>query len=176
MSASALHLLPRAAGLAMLFVAACHRQEPTPAALPAASSAASVAPDRLEPNELAEGTEIAFKLKLPRGMQVTFRGPFEVRAEGNIEADRVANYIRKHMHSDGVEVGAARTIFGNARVRGDPQAPACQVEVIASGTRTRLIIRDLTPEKYDPSLTPEQRWKKFGLDPNGRLIDPQHME
>lgn len=161
----------------MLLGASCSRGNDvaaTDAGPPAASSAA--APDRVDPSELAEGREVAFGLKLPRGMRITFRSPFEIQAESELPPERIANYVRQRMRSEGVEVGAARTIFDRARLRNDESAPFCRVEVVRVGDRTRLVIRDLTPEKIDPTLSPEERWRKFGLDPNGRLIDPSHME
>ncbi len=160
----------------LLMAAACRRDDPAePASV--ASVSVSAAPDRLDPFELAEGSETVFRFRLPRGMRVTFRGPFEVQAEGPVEAERLANYVRKRMRSEGVEVGAARTVFDRARIRDDAEAPFCRVEVVKTVTGARIVIRDLTPEKIEePDLPPEERWRKHGLDPNGRLIDPTHME
>lgn len=116
------------------------------------------------------------EINVPRGMAIRFRTPFALEAEGKIAAEQVANYIRKRMKSDGIEVGAARTIFNRAQKRDDSQAPFCTVEVAPAGPRTRLTFRDLTPEKSDPSLTPEELMRRHGLDPTGRLADPTHME
>jgi len=161
----------------VLLIAAACRRDDTAASAAAASASGSSAPDRLDPLELAEGSETVFRFKLPRGMRVTFRGPFEVHAEGPVEAERLANYVRKRMKSEGVEVGAARTVFDRARIRDDTEAPFCRVEVVKTGTGARIVLRDLTPEKIeDPDLPPEERWRKHGLDPNGRLVDPTHME
>ena len=143
---------------------------------PSLSVSDSVSPDRLEPDELPEGSEVAFQFTLPRGMRIRFRGPFEIEALGNLPAERVANYVRKRVKSQGVEIGAARTVFDRARLREDESAPFCQIEVSGIDGVTHLVIRDLTPPRVEPELTPEERWKRHGLDPNGGLLDPSRMQ
>ncbi len=149
---------------------------PTPIPSAAAPSAPA-RPDRIDPNDLAEGTDKAFDLKIPRGMQVTIRAPNEVDAVGRLPAEKIANYVRKRIEAETVELGAARTVFNRAKVKGEPTGRWVRIEVeLLRDTTTRLVVRDLSPPKVDPTLTPEERWKQFGLDPHGGVMDPTHQE
>jgi hypothetical protein len=99
-----------------------------------------------------------------------------VEAVGRIPAEQIANYVRKRVRVDGVELGAARTVFDRASVLGDSSGHLVRVEVEVSIDGTRLVVRSLAPHKMvDPNLTPEERRKKFGLDPKGAVIDPSHL-
>jgi hypothetical protein len=161
-------LLPLWTGLA------CSRAEPPPAPAPAPSASAPV--DRLEPNEIPEGTLLAFGLKLPRGMTLAYQGPDEVHAVGGLAPERVANYVRKHVQVEAVELGAARTVFDRARVLGDATGRPVRIEVMHYDHGTKMVVRNLAPPKVlDPELSPEDRWRKFGLDPNGNIIDPTQL-
>lgn len=162
----------------VLPVSACSRGDAAKPSAPVASSpsASAAALDRLSPDEIAEGVETAFDLKIPRDLRVIYRAPDEVDALGSIAAERVANFVRKRVQVDGVELGAARTVFNNARVRGEPTGRYLRVEVIAKDDTTELVVKDLTPPRLDPNLTQEERWRKHGLDPNGAILDPTHLK
>jgi hypothetical protein len=132
--------------------------------------------DRLEPGEIPEGTERAFGLKIPRGMKIVYSGPEQIDAEGNYGAERMANYVRKRVKVDGVELGAARTVFDHARVLGDNSDRTVRVEVVTTEFGSRLVVKNRTPTKdLDPGLTPEERLRKYGLDPKGNVIDPTKL-
>jgi hypothetical protein len=154
----------------------CGAKKQPPAPLAEAPPQPPSSPDRLDPNEAAEGLESAFDLKIPRGMRVSFRGPDEVDAVGQMPAERVANYVRRRVVVDGVELGAARTVFDRARVKGEPTGRRVRVEVIADDPETKLVVRDLSLPKADLSLSPEERWKQFGFDKDGKLADPSRMK
>ncbi len=38
------------------------------------------------------------------------------------------------------------------------------------------MIKDITPPPLEPGLTDEERWKKAGLTPDGKPIDPKKLE
>ena len=160
--------------LLLLLPASC--REEAPEAPPAQPSARPPAPvDHLEPGELKEGTVDAFGLKIPAVLKVDLRAPSRIEAEGRISAEKLANYVRKRTKAQSVELGAARTVFENARVLGNDKSPPLRIEVVPKQHRTRLIVRDLSPPPVDPLLTPEERWKKYGYDKNGNLLDPDKM-
>lgn len=144
------------------------------AGLPAAPVASRA--DRLDPLEVPEGDRQAFALKVPRGMSVIYDGPDEVQATGMITPERLANYVRKRVVVDGVELGSARTVFDRARVVGDDSGRLVRIEVISQQVGTMLVVKNLSPPKADPNATPEERWKKFGRDPSGKLLDPTTKE
>jgi hypothetical protein len=167
--------LPKATGaiglVAMLcLLSSCREEVQTAPPPPPKASARPV--DRLAPGELKEGDIDAFGLKVPHGLRLHFRGPDRVEADGDIPAERVANYVRMRTKAQSVELGAARTVFEQAKVLGVESDRRLRIEVVTVRYRTRLIVRDLTPPRIDPALTPEERWKKHGFDKDGKLIDP----
>lgn len=109
-------------------------------------------------------------------MKVIYDGPDEVQAVGAIPPERLANYVRKHLVVDTVELGAARTVFDRAQVVGDSSGRTVRVEVIVQEQSAMLVVKNLAPPKADPNATPEERWKKFGRDPSGKLLDPTRYE
>lgn len=119
---------------------------------------------------------MAFDLPIPRGMRVNYAGPFEVQAEGPYPAEKLSNYVRRHIKAKTVELGAARTVFDQARVLNASTNRLVQVEVITHKGGSRLLVRDLTPHRIDDSLTPEQRWKKHGFDRDGTFIGDKRFE
>jgi hypothetical protein len=164
------------AAIPCLAALACSRHDSRPQPAPAASSTPAPNVDRLDPQEIPEGTSSAFGLKLPRDMKVTFTGPTEVDAVGQINAERVANYVRKRVKVDGIELGAARTVFSNAHVIGDTTDRPLRVEVIVTHQGTELVVRNLAkPKILDPDLSPDDRKRQYGIDPNGDKVDPTKM-
>jgi hypothetical protein len=133
-------------------------------------------PDRVAPGELAPGKEVAFGLTLPRALKVRIRDPFWIQAEGKVEPERVANYVRRHIQAKSADVGAVKTIFDQAVVKGAKPAPLLRIEVIKIDSGTRLVVHDLTPPKVDPSLKPEDIWRIHGFDKDGKRIDPAKFE
>lgn len=155
----------------------CERDTPEASASAPAASASTEKPrpDRLDPGELPPGEEAAFGLKLPRVMTVIRREPFSVHSEGQVQPERVANYLRRSIDAKTVELGSVKTIFDRAVVKGTT-APLLRIEVEKVDSGTRLIVQDLTPPKVDPSLTPEDIWKLHGFDGEGKRLDPRKFE
>ena len=50
-----------------------------------------------------------------------------------------------------------------------------RIDVVARSGATELFIRDETVAPPEDGLTPEQRWQKFGLSPDGKPLDPTHL-
>ena len=61
-------------------------------AAPSASASAPRHVDELAPGELAEGTDRAFDLPIPRRMRIDATFPDAVFAQGPVAAEHVANY------------------------------------------------------------------------------------
>lgn len=139
------------------------------------SAAASLVPiDRALPGELAEGTELAFGLPLPRVMKA--RNTFEdvLFAWGPVPADQVANYVRQRVVAEKVETGAAKTLFSRATVKARPGL-LISVEVLSHGQDTELQVRDVTPKPAKQGQDPEDRWRELGFKPDGTPLDPEHL-
>lgn len=161
--------------LAVALVAPGCRSEPPSPASPSATPAKSARPvDRLAPGELAPGTGQVFGLVVPRGMRV--KGAFAEIAylEGNVRPEALSNYVRDRVELERVEIGAARTLFPNARIRGGPEGRVFDIEVVAGGNHpTRLVVRDVTPTGVNapPTLTDAERWRQAGRAPDGKPLD-----
>src|SRR5258708_6915542 len=110
-------------------LAGCAKREPPPPP-PAATTAISTAVDRLLPGELAEGGERALGLVLPRDVHVERAFDDSVVARGHVGAEALANYVRRRVDAARVEIGAARTLFTRAHVKGQPDTQSVRIEVV----------------------------------------------
>jgi hypothetical protein len=153
--------------------AACRKKE-TPLPAPAPAPIASTALDRLRPGELAEGTERAMGLVVPRDMHFERIFNDSAQARGRVGAEALANYVRQRVDATTVEIGAARTLFPRAHVKGQPNEKTVRIEVIREIESTVLYLRDTTPPLIEPGLTEDQRWRKEGVVP-GKPFDPKAL-
>lgn len=162
---------------ALVLASGCRRDEIVETSPQPAPSAKVIptAGDQLRPGELAEGEERMFGLLAPRDMRVVRRFAESISAVGAPSAERVANYVRERVDAERIEIGPARTVFANARVKGDTSDALLRIEVIQHPSRTELIVRDITPVPVEPGLTDEERWRKAGLSPSGEQLDLQHL-
>jgi hypothetical protein len=134
----------------------------------------AVVVDRTLPGELAEGSDVAFGLALPRILRVKGRFEGVVYAEGAVSREQVANFVRQRVTADKVETGPAKTVFSRVTVRGHP-GPILAVAVTSVGGTAELEVRDVTPKKVEDVATPDDRWRKLGLNPDGSPLDPTHL-
>ncbi|XXT22517.1 hypothetical protein WME94_13260 [Sorangium sp. So ce429] len=177
-------LLSRAAAARAACVAcacaalACRSDAGAPAPPPPPPSDAS-APrppvDQALPGELAEGVEQAFGLPIPRRMKVRARFSDAVFAVGEIPAERVANYVRTRVLAGNVETGPAKTIFSRATVKSAPQR-MIRIEVVSRAHVSELVVRDETRPPPERGLSVEERWRRNGLTPDGKVLDPTRLE
>ncbi|MGK3995776.1 hypothetical protein [Sorangium sp. So ce1024] len=155
----------------------CRGDAGAPAPAPAPSGAPTPRPpvDQALPGELAEGVEQAFGLPIPRRMKVRARFPDAVFAVGEIPAERVANYVRTRVLASNVETGPAKTIFSRATVKSAPQR-MIRIEVVSRAHVSELVVRDETRPPPERGLSVEERWRRNGLTPNGKVLDPTRLE
>lgn len=177
-------MIPARAALLLLVAAAiapgCKRRSPPgpPPGLAVAASASAAAPlpaDHALPGELAEGAEKAFGLNLPRRMSVTARFPDAVFAQGDVAPDLVASYVRDRVLAAKIEADPVKTIFLRATSRAEP-GRVMRIDVVGRGGATELFVRDETQAPAKEGLTTEQRWRELGLSPDGKPLDPTHLE
>ena len=150
------------------------RKEKAPPPGPAPAAVASTALDRLLPGELAEGNERALGLVVPRDMHFERVFDDSAQARGRVAAEALANYVRKRVDAATVEIGAARTLFPRAHVKGQPSDKTVRIEVIREVDSTVLYLRDTTPPVIPPGLTEEERWRNQGVVP-GKPFDPKAL-
>jgi hypothetical protein len=166
----------------LLGAAACESDEPPvvppdygSATAPRAWSAKPI--DRLAPGELAPGKADAFGLVLPRKLRVKARFPRSVHASGRASPEAVANYIRQRVTVAHVELAAASTVFPRATIPGGPPDKVYRIEVSPDrGGGTNLVVRDITRAPAPEGLSEEERWRRAGLTPDGKIIDMKSLE
>jgi hypothetical protein len=152
---------------------ACHRRG---AGEDAPAPSASVAVDRLAPGELVDGPFRAFDLKLPLGMEIRETFGSVVYAWGPVDPMRLANYLRAQVKGGSISVGAAATVFDQVTVPSDAKRILrLRVDAAGQGRLARLEVRDVTPPPPVPASNDTERWKRAGLTPDGKLLDPTHL-
>jgi hypothetical protein len=109
-------------------------------------------------------------------MHIEYRYKEAVHLVGRVKPDALANYVRDRIVVSHVEIGAARTIFPNAHIKGGPTDKVFQLEVTPEPGFSRLTITDVTPPPIEPGLTDEERWRKAGLTPQGQPLDIEKFE
>jgi len=176
------HTQTTAAGLAFLawLCASCHAKSElgpgTASSALATKPGASKPIDRLAPDELAAGNAEVWGFVVPREMHVEHRYKEVTHLVGPVKPDALANYVRERVLVSHVEIGAARTIFPDARIKAGAADRVYELDVIPEPGITRLVIRDTTPPKIQPGLTDAERWRQAGLSPDGRPLDPKAFE
>lgn len=163
-------------GAAALSLGACKKKESVAQPAPVDSA---LPVDRLAPGELPEGREVAFGLKLPQGMGVARGFPGVIHATSTtLRPEQVANYFRARVVDGTVAAGAVGTRFLGVHAKTDPKRElAIEVRAGAPGVTTcEVLLRDTTPPPVEPGLSEDERRKKAGLTPDGKLLDPKHME
>jgi hypothetical protein len=168
--------VPRLALAASLVIAGCHGKA---APAPAGSAAPSSAPtpiDRLAPDELSSGSADVWGFHIPSEMRIEHHYQEAAYIIGPVKPDALSNYVRDRVIVSHVEIGAGRTIFPNARIKGGAPDRIYELDVIPEPGATRLVIHDITPLKVVPGLSDEERWRQAGLTPQGRPLDMKKFE
>lgn len=153
---------------ALVFAAGC--QDDPPELAP--SGVGRVPIDTLAPGEIAEGKEIAFGLRLPRDMRVTSRQSRAVFALGRLHIEEVSNFVRDRVDAKQVDTGPTRTRFVEAVPLRD-KTTTIDIEVIVTRQGTEIVVRDRTRVPAEPGLSDEERWRRAGLQPNGKPTKDQ---
>jgi hypothetical protein len=161
----------------LLLAAGCRRRsQPAELEVPPPAPKPSAPPpvDRLLPGELAEGSEKAFGLALPRVASVRGRFADVVFAGADVAPDRVANYVRQRVTAEKVETGPAKTVFSHATVQGQPGVEL-DIEVLSHGGYTELHVRKLSTTRAPEGMSDAARWRAAGFNPDGTPLDPTHL-
>jgi hypothetical protein len=156
----------------------CKGERRAPAPPPSVAARPSAVPlDHLASDELAPGKAEVYGFAVPRDMEVESRLRDRAYVSGRVSPEALANYVRQRVVVSHVEIGAARTVFPMARIKGGPADRVFSLEVLPDGPKTRLMIKDVTPPPPPPpGLTDAERWRAAGFDPNGRPLDLKKLE
>ncbi len=132
--------------------------------------------DRLAPGELAPGTVDVWGFIAPREMRLDRMYPDQAFLLGPVSAEALANYVRERVQAERVEIGAARTVFPAVHIKAGKPDRVYRFEVLKDGPGAKLVVKDITPPPITPGLSDEERWKKAGLTPQGKPLDPKKLE
>jgi hypothetical protein len=136
--------------------------------------------DHLAAGEIAEGHDKAFALPLPRASTIAMRFPGTIHVTSSLAPEQLSNFIRPRVKSGKMVVGATMTTFEDVIVPAEPtRHMTIEIRPGApmSGTKSQMVVKDVTPAPApDPNESQAERRRKAGLTPDGKLIDPQHMQ
>jgi hypothetical protein len=132
--------------------------------------------DHLAPEELVEGTEQAFGLTLPRGVHVESSDRGDVHAVGLVALHAFVKYLRAHVQESDLDEGDQFADLRKVKLHGKPGA-LYQMHLSPAGFRgTMLLVQDVTPVPAPDLPNEAERWKAVGLTPNGKVLDPTHLD
>ena len=141
-----------------------------------AAAPSSVPADHLAPGELVEGPETAFGLKLPREVHVERARLGSVRAVGPVSVHALVRYFRARISEGQREEGDTYAAFTGVRLPVKPGAVFRIRMTELPGRGSVLELDDVTPPPI-PNLPDEAaRWREVGLTPDGRVLDPTHLD
>lgn len=169
----------RHAVVLVLGISACHSRDDSAAhgasvARPAASIAHPL--DRLAPDELAAGSVSAFGFPVPARMIVERTFPDAVHASGAVTPEALINYVHDRVLVEHIEVGGTRSVFPKARIKGAPSDHVYRIEIVSEGPKTLLVIRDITPPPVVEGISQAERWRRAGMTPDGKPLNPKTMQ
>lgn len=159
-------------------LAGCRKAAP-PSGRATAPSVSVSAPDRLAPGEAPPGQEKVYDLLMPRGAKIVQRFGPSVYVSVPTSPEAFANWVREQTDDPTAIVGPEATVFPKLHVRGADADHYLRVEV-GRGERNDecSVIVDRREENVPPPppMTNDEAMKKAGLTPDGKWIDPKHME
>ncbi len=166
-----------AAAVLVSLAAACRHEDKGSAPSCTATAPPARPPlDRLAPGELGASSRLVFGFPVPEGMAIKRTYPDASYLTGHVPAKDLVHYVRKHTNSQLVELQNGRTVFSNVRLLGGDPKRRYRIEVSDRGKRSLLTLVDTTPAPSVPGLTPEERWKRVGLRPDGTPLDVHTMK
>jgi hypothetical protein len=132
--------------------------------------------DHLGPNELVEGTDRAFGVPLPRGLAVEQRYPDFVYATGSMPVHALVLYFRARLQGGALRESETVATFEHVTVAGLPPNTDLLIHLTAmlSGTRVEMSSTTHPPAPDLPDVA--ARWRQVGLTPNGKVLDPTHLD
>jgi hypothetical protein len=98
-----------------------------------------------------------------------------VYAQGPVALRPVVHYFRARLRDGGLREGEAAATFEHVHVPGSPGLELnVRVEPLPGGVR--VVMRDTTSSPLPLLPDDDARRRAVGLTPEGRLLDPTHLE
>jgi hypothetical protein len=135
--------------------------------------------DHLSKGEIPQGALKAFTLPLPVDAHVGAHYGPTIHVATSYSLEELASFIRARVKEGQSSAGAVQTRFDNVVAKDDPsRILSIQIErAPATGPyRSHMVVTDVTPLPLDPKETEADRWHNAGLTPDGKLLDPKHMQ
>lgn len=166
--------------LALAALAACSKPSTSADGLPPAQlavpPAGSLPADHLAPDELVEGKDQAFGVTLPRGLAIQQRYVEVVHATGPMTVHALVKYFQPRVKGGSFREGERSATFEHVTAPTTPPNTDLTIDIAALLSETRVDI-SATPIVAAPVLPDEEsRWKQVGLTPEGKVLDPTHLQ
>jgi hypothetical protein len=100
----------------------------------------------------------------------------DVRAVGLVTLHSLAKYLRTHVQECDLDEGDQYADLHKVKLHGKPGA-LYEMHLSPAGFRgTMLLVQDVTPTPAPDLPNEAERWKAVGLTPNGKVLDPTHLD
>jgi hypothetical protein len=167
-----------AALAAVLGLAAC-AQASTSDSVPVLNTLSTPQPpppvDHLAPGELVEGSESAFGMALPRDVHIDSMFALVVYASGDVSVHSLTKYLRARLQGGSLDEDDSGSTFVHTRIASQPGREFF-IRIRRTPRGSLAEIRDST-QPPAPDLPDEAaRWRAVGLTPQGRVLDPTHLD
>jgi hypothetical protein len=139
--------------------------------------APSVTPaDHLGPDELIEGSEKAFGLPLPRGLTVGHRYAYAVDGTGTMTVHALVMYFRPRLQGGTLRESDRVATFEHVTVPGLPPYTDLTIRLATGLNETRVDVVSTTHPPAAELPDVPSRWRQVGLTPDGKVLDPTHLD
>jgi hypothetical protein len=130
--------------------------------------------DHLAPGELVEGTKVAMGIKLPRDIFLEEAFDNVAYARGLVPVHPLVLYFRARVRDGSLREGELSATFEHVHA---PSRPDRELSIHMGTTvgGVRVEIRDTTPPVASNLPNDEARLRQVGLRPDGRWLDPKHL-
>jgi hypothetical protein len=99
-----------------------------------------------------------------------------VRAVGLVTLHSLVKYLRAHVQESDLDEGDQYADLHKVKLHGKPGA-LYEMHLSPAGFRgTMLLMQDVTPTAAPDLPNEAERWKAVGLTPNGKVLDPTHLD
>jgi hypothetical protein len=133
--------------------------------------------DHLGVDELVEGAERAFGIALPRGLVVEERYPDLVTASGPMTVHALVQYLRPRLKGGSFREGDHVATFEHVttpELKPDVDLTIRLTVPVVNRARIQISTTITPPVPALPDTA--SRWRQVGLTPEGKLLDPTHLD
>lgn len=135
-------------------------------------------PDRLAPDELAEGAVKLHGLRLPRRARVLKTVGELTFVRSDLTVAQLSTYVRARVEGGKETPDKSETRWDAVSAKGGG-GPRLDITVRAlhdADDPTEMVLHPLPASTVPANASEEERWRAVGATPNGKLIDSQKRE